>query len=265
MRGCFQQSLDLAINKYDSSGQAQVGPVPDRFLQRAQLRRHHRPEHDDELEPARVRRPRSRTCRTTRAATSSSRDPSRAEQGSASPPAIRRRGRYRSRRDSTSDVDVAEQGADGRQLRCSTARSGFRWGQHGTKVSRRGFIKKAGTLAATTAAVYSWEEQNLLAQQQGQGQPPGGPAGTGAGGGRGGQQAIAGRPGPDADGQAGQAADQPVDRGPQPGGRPGAFARPAVDVPAAPGVLHRGEDPRDVRPCTRRRASTPRWPACRPR
>lgn len=46
------------------------------------------------------------------------------------------------------------------------------------KVSRRNFFKKAATLTATTAAVYSWEEVNLLAFQRGQGGPPGGGRGA---------------------------------------------------------------------------------------
>lgn len=60
------------------------------------------------------------------------------------------------------------------------------------KVSRRGFFRKAGTLAATTAAVYSWEELNLVAHQQPQEQPP---QGRGAGRGRG-AQAMPDVPGP---------------------------------------------------------------------
>lgn len=49
------------------------------------------------------------------------------------------------------------------------------------KVSRRSFFKKAATLTASTAAVYSWEEHYLLAYQRGQGFPPG--EGQGRGGG----------------------------------------------------------------------------------
>jgi len=64
------------------------------------------------------------------------------------------------------------------------------------EVSRRSFMKKAGTLAAATAAVYSWEEHNLLAHQEPP--PPGGapgrPQGRGAGGRGGGP--VADVPGP---------------------------------------------------------------------
>jgi len=68
------------------------------------------------------------------------------------------------------------------------------------KVSRRNFFRKAATLTATTAAVYSWEEYDLLAHQQGppqgppQGQDParrGGPPG-----GRGAAQPVPDIPGP---------------------------------------------------------------------
>jgi hypothetical protein len=65
----------------------------------------------------------------------------------------------------------------------------------GDKVSRRGFMQKAGTLAATTAAVYSWEEENLLARQQRQGQPPGAPQ-MGFEGGQRGAQPVPDVPGP---------------------------------------------------------------------
>ena len=41
------------------------------------------------------------------------------------------------------------------------------------KVSRRNFFKKAATLTATTAAVYSWEEHGLLAYQERRGGAPG--------------------------------------------------------------------------------------------
>jgi len=57
------------------------------------------------------------------------------------------------------------------------------------RVSRRNFLKKAATLGATTAAVYSWEEQQLLAHQQRQGGPPGQRQG-GPPGGRGAAAAI---------------------------------------------------------------------------
>lgn len=41
------------------------------------------------------------------------------------------------------------------------------------QVSRRSFLKKAAALSASGAAVYSWEEHQLLALQQRQGGPPG--------------------------------------------------------------------------------------------
>ena len=70
------------------------------------------------------------------------------------------------------------------------------------KVSRRGFMRKAATLTAATTAVYSWEEHDLLAHQQGQppppgqrGGPPGDPEGRGFGGGRG-QAPVPDVPGP---------------------------------------------------------------------
>jgi len=63
------------------------------------------------------------------------------------------------------------------------------------KVGRRGFIKKAGAVAATAAAVHSWEEQMLLAHQERQGPPPGAPQGQRGAGGRG-AQAIPDVPGP---------------------------------------------------------------------
>jgi hypothetical protein len=59
----------------------------------------------------------------------------------------------------------------------------------GTKgVSRRKFLK-AATLTTSTAAVFSWEEQNLLAYQERQTGSPGQGRG-GVGGGRAGQQAV---------------------------------------------------------------------------
>jgi hypothetical protein len=62
------------------------------------------------------------------------------------------------------------------------------------KVNRRNFFKKVAAVTATSAAVYSWEEHNLLSFQ-GQEPPPGGRQGGPPGGGRG-QAAIPDVPGP---------------------------------------------------------------------
>jgi len=64
------------------------------------------------------------------------------------------------------------------------------------KFSRSNFFRKAATVTATTAAVYSWEEHDLLAHQQGQGGPPGQRQGGPPGQGRGQATPIPDVPGP---------------------------------------------------------------------
>jgi hypothetical protein len=84
------------------------------------------------------------------------------------------------------------------------------------QVTRRNFFKKAATVTAATAAVYSWEEYDLLAYQAQQGQPPaargqGGPGGPGMGG-------EEGAPAP-----RGRAAPIPDIPGPMPMGKLGSY------------------------------------------